>query len=75
MSVGGAGVLTLVVGRELAVAVPVDGLEQAALTPASATVTAAVMATRTTRTADTSEPSSTRIPSWHRRQQDRSDGR
>lgn len=50
---------TRIAGRGLAVAVPVEGLEQAALKPASATATATEMAIRTTRTADTSEPSST----------------
>jgi hypothetical protein len=74
LDVAGTGVPTLVVGRELGVAVPVEGLEQAALAPASATATAAAMETRRTRTADTSEPSPTRIPSWCRRQQDRIDG-
>jgi hypothetical protein len=62
VSVGCTGALTLTVGRGRAVAVPVDGLEQAALAPANTTVTA-TMATGTTRTADTPEPSSTRIPS------------
>lgn len=73
LTVVGAG--TRIEGRGLAVAVPVEELVQAALTPASATATAAAMAIRTTRTADTSEPSSTRNPPWHRRQQDRNDGR
>jgi hypothetical protein len=62
LTVAGAGVGTRIVGRGLTVAVPVEGLEQAALTPTSATVTAAVMAIRATRTADTSAPSSNPQP-------------